>query len=282
MEGEEKVENRIDKRLKYVVLDEENKDKKFMFSSAYEIFYEIYQLNKEQLQYTLVVSKERHRLEEAQQACIAVLGVETEPTDSFLPCKLVVESLELTTVGELNKAFCREKIIPLVMIETQRMLIREIEVEDIDALYQLYEGEELTDFVDKLYEDRALEMAYISDYIRLIYCFYDLGMWMLWNKETGEIIGRAGVEPMEYKGEQVLELGYVIRKDNRQKGYAREACEAILEYVKTLEVYPFVDAIIYSENTISIDFIQTLGFEQISEEMKGKKRAQRWRKILHF
>jgi len=282
MKGGEKMENVIDKSLKYVVLDKENKDEKFKFSCAFKIFYEIHQLNEDQYQYTLVVSKERDRLEEAQQASIAVLGVETEPADLFLPCKFVVESLELTTVSELNKVFCRERNIPLVMIETKRMLIREIEVKDIDALYQLYEGEELTEFVDKLYDDRALEIAYVSDYIRLIYHFYDLGMWMLWDKETGKIIGRAGVEPMKYKGDRVLELGYVIGKDNRQKGYAREACESILEYIKSLEVYPFVDAIIYSENTISIEFIKTLGFEQISEEMKGKKRAQRWRKILHF
>ncbi len=278
MKGGEKM----DKKLKYVVLDEENKNKNFLFSGAYEIFYQINHLNKDQYQQTLVISKKRDKLEEAQKANIAVLGVETEPTDSFLPCKLVVERLDLTTAGELNKAFCREKEIPLIVMETKRLLIREIEKKDIDALYQLYQGEEVNDFVDKLHEDRELEAAYISDYIRLIYRFYDLGMWMLWDKETGKIIGRAGVEPMEYKGEQVLELGYIIGKESRQKGYAREACEAILEYVKSLEEYQFVDAVIYSGNSISMDFIKTLGFEIISEEMKGKKRAQRWRKILHF
>lgn len=278
MKGGEKM----DKKLKYVVLDEENKNKNFLFSGAYEIFYQINHLNKDQYQQTLVISKKRDKLEEAQKANIAVLGVETEPTDSFLPCKLVVERLDLTTAGELNKAFCREKEIPLIVIETKRLLIREIEKKDMDALYQLYQGEEVNDFVDKLHEDRELEAAYISDYIRLIYRFYDLGMWMLWDKETGKIIGRAGVEPMEYKGEQVLELGYIIGKESRQKGYAREACEAILEYVKSLEEYQFVDAVIYSGNSISMDFIKTLGFEIISEEMKGKKRAQRWRKILHF
>ena len=278
MKGGEKM----DKKLKYVVLDEENKNKNFLFSGAYEIFYQINHLNKDQYQQTLVISKKRDKLEEAQKANIAVLGVETEPTDSFLPCKLVVERLDLTTAGELNKAFCREKEIPLIVMETKRLLIREIEKKDMDALYQLYQGEEVNDFVDKLHEDRELEAAYISDYIRLIYRFYDLGMWMLWDKETGKIIGRAGVEPMEYTGEQVLELGYIIGKESRQKGYAREACEAILEYVKSLEEYQFVDAVIYSGNSISMDFIKTLGFEIISEEMKGKKRAQRWRKILHF
>lgn len=278
MKGGEKM----DKKLKYVVLDEENKNKNFLFSGAYEIFYQMNHLSKDQYQQTLVISKKRDKLEEAQKANIAVLGVETEPTDSFLPCKLVVERLDFTTAGELNKAFCREKEIPLIVMETKRLLIREIEKKDIDALYQLYQGEEVNDFVDKLHEDRELEAAYISDYIRLIYRFYDLGMWMLWDKETGKIIGRAGVEPMEYKGEQVLELGYIIGKESRQKGYAREACEAILEYVKSLEEYQFVDAVIYSGNSISMDFIKTLGFEIISEEMKGKKRAQRWRKILHF
>lgn len=278
MKGGEKM----DKKLKYVVLDEENKNKNFLFSGAYEIFYQMNHLSKDQYQQTLVISKKRDKLEEAQKANIAVLGVETEPADSFLPCKLVVERLDLTTAGELNKAFCREKEIPLIVIETKRLLIREIEKKDMDALYQLYQGEEVNDFVDKLHEDRELEAAYISDYIRLIYRFYDLGMWMLWDKETGKIIGRAGVEPMEYKGEQVLELGYIIGKESRQKGYAREACEAILEYVKSLEEYQFVDAVIYSGNSISMDFIKTLGFEIISEEMKGKKRAQRWRKILHF
>lgn len=272
----------MEKKLVYVILDKENKDKEFLFSNEVLILYEFDQLTKEQEENTLVVSGDRERLELAASKNMAVLGVEIKATTLFLPCKLVVERLDLTTIVELEKAFYREKGIPLLVMETKRMLIREIEVSDMDALYQIYQGEELTGFVEPLYEDRDLETAYLKDYIKLIYRFYDFGLWMLWDKETGEVIGRAGVEPMEYEGELVLELGYVIAENKRRQGYAREACEGIIDYIEKLGEYPFIDAIIYSGNNISIEFIQSLGFEKISQEKKGKKMAQRWRKILHL
>lgn len=272
----------MEKKLNYVILDEENKEQNFIFSTVYQIAYQFDQLTKEQREETLVVSGDRDRLELAIKEKMAVLGVEKEPSSIFLPCKLVIERLDFTTASELEKAFCREKEIPLIVMETKRMHVREVEVEDMDALYMIYKGEENTGFVEPLYIDRELEAEYLRDYIKSIYQFYDFGLWMLWDKETGEAIGRAGVEPMEYEGEFVLELGYIIAQEKRRKGYAREACEAILDHIKNLEEYPFVDAIIYSENIISIHFIQSLGFKMIFQEKKDKKIAQRWRKILHF
>ncbi len=52
-------------------------------------------------------------------------------------------------------------------------------------------------------EEREYQQAYIEQ----MYRFYGYGMWIVCDRNTGELIGRAGVEHREELGGE-LELGY--------------------------------------------------------------------------
>ena len=54
------------------------------------------------------------------------------------------------------------------------------------------------------------------------------GMWIIEEKATGKIIGRAG---FEYVDDETVSLGFVIRKSERKKGYAYEACLLCLNFL---------------------------------------------------
>lgn len=60
--------------------------------------------------------------------------------------------------------------------------------------------------------------------------FLEYGLWLVFEKKSGELIGRAGIENREIDGVTCCEIGYLIRRDMQHKGYAYEACQAILEY----------------------------------------------------
>ena len=53
-------------------------------------------------------------------------------------------------------------------------------------------------------------------------------MWVLEDRESGQVIGRAGLEYKE--GFEGLELGFMLGVAYQHQGYAYEACSAILSY----------------------------------------------------
>ena len=269
-------------KLEILILDSDYSDQKVPIKEEFRVVYDWQNLSINERQNALLISGEEAKIQEANNHEIAVLGLETVKKDIFLPCTYIIEDLFSLTKQEAERIYAREKNIPVVVMETDRMIIREMSEKDIDLLYLLYEDAENTHYVEPLFSNREEEIAYINDYSRMIYRFYDLGMWLLFHKETGELIGRAGVEPMDHEGETVLELGYLIGRKWQRQGFATESCNGILEYVRQMEQYPYVDALIELENTESIGFIQSLGFEKLKTDRIGKKPMERWRKILLF
>ena len=57
-------------------------------------------------------------------------------------------------------------------------------------------------------------------------------MWVITLKESEEVVGRAGLEYKE--GFDGLEIGFMLGKEHQHKGYAYEACKAILEYANEI------------------------------------------------
>lgn len=145
------------------------------------------------------------------------------------------------------------------------MVIREMCPDDIDAIYKIYEGNNLK-YMENLYEDRNKEYEYIKDYQKYIYNFYDFGIWLFEDKKTGEIIGRGGVEyKIDDAENRNAELGYIIKKDRQRQGYAFEALSAVLDFVAEYFDVREVRAVIHPENTASVRLIEKLGFSYDSE-----------------
>ena len=78
-------------------------------------------------------------------------------------------------------------------------------------------------------------------------------------RATGELVGYAGFDVMEFEGAQWLELGYRLIRSARGKGYATEACATILAQASLLfggEVLGVVDP----ANSASKRVLDKVGF----------------------
>jgi len=102
------------------------------------------------------------------------------------------------------------------ILKTERILIRESKVEDVDIFYRIYSDPGITDYTEKLFDDIEDEKRYMQKYIREIYGFYGFGIWTLVLRQTGEIIGRAGITMRD--GYDIPEIGYIIGKKFQKKG----------------------------------------------------------------
>lgn len=177
-------------------------------------------------------------------------------------CERLEEGCELT--GDyLERVFRRYRGLPWTILETDRCILRETTVEDVDSFFEIYNDPEITKFTEGLYPTPADEKAYTREYIKKVYEYFEFGVWTVLLKETGEIIGRAGLsvrEACDYP-----ELGFVIGKNWQGKGVAFEVCEAILEYGKNEFEFDTFQAVVRNENIPSINLLRKLGFERRDE-----------------
>ncbi len=158
--------------------------------------------------------------------------------------------------GYLRRILCKARKMPVLITETDRLIIRESMVEDGSAFYELYQDEASRKYLEALpiEEKDSVEQnikeyeRYITDYQKGQYAFYEYGMWSIVEKASGRCIGRAGVE-LQAEG---FSLGYALLPQFRGKGYVTEACMAVLEYSKECEYADKIYVKIARENEASL------------------------------
>lgn len=181
--------------------------------------------------------------------------------DGFIPWGVdyVILGWEAFNAAEFFDAYLRVTHATRTILTTDRLIIRESTVEDVDEFYRIYAEEGITDFTEKLFDDPEDEKRYMQNYIREIYGFYGFGVWTLALKETGKVIGRAGISVRD--GFDDPEIGYVLEKKYQKKGLAYEACSAIIDYFKENYSFERIMALSEAGNTAGNGLLQKLGFE---------------------
>lgn len=184
--------------------------------------------------------------------------------------RYAVESLAELDIEYLERVRRRYNHIPWDIGETDRCLIRELSLSDLPALYELYDKPGMTDYVEPLY-DYETELEYQKAYIENMYGFYEYGMWLVFSKETGKLIGRAGLEHDE--------LGYMIAPELQNRGYATEVCRFIIDYARENTDFEELYCRIDERNTASVRLAKKLGFTN-SGHMDDNINASIYRKNI--
>lgn len=198
----------------------------------------------------------------------AALYTENNRKSSFSKVLYCIEDIELMSYDRVNKMWQRHFKIPWTITITDRLVIREQTIDDIPALYEIYSDRDAVKYTEDLYEDPADERDYLQKYIDNQYRFFEFGMWAVTLKDSGTLIGRAGLSARE--GYDALEIGYILGKPYRGYGYAKEAVTAIIEYAeRELDVHDFA-AFSKEQNKDSIRLLESIGFMRSGRaEIKG-------------
>ena len=127
-----------------------------------------------------------------------------------------------------------------MIIETERLFLREMTENDFDALYKVLADSDIMQHYPYTF-DEARVSKWIQRNIER-YQIYGFGLWTVCLKETGEMIGDCGLTMQLINGQIKPEIGYHIRADKQRNGYAREAAIAVRDW--TFHNTPF--HIVYS------------------------------------
>ena len=200
-------------------------------------------------------------LRQAKERGIAAAAFENKdyPEEKRTDSPVLLQGFAEVDLNYIERIWQRKQGIPWRILETRRCYLRELELADLDDLYELYAGKGMTDYIEPLYA-REEEEAYQRAYIQNMYGFYGYGMWLVKEKGTDMLIGRAGLEQRELDGEFELELGYAIAVPYQRQGYALEVCRAILDYAWEKLGYGRVNCLIEPENAASLGLVKKLGF----------------------
>ncbi len=169
----------------------------------------------------------------------------------------------------VERVYRRLKGMPWNILRTARCLIRETVPGDVDAFYQIYSHPAITEYMEGLYPDVEEERQYVRDYIEKVYTFFGFGVWTVVERESGAVIGRAGFSYRE--GFEEPELGFTIGVPWQRRGYAEEACRAVLSYGWSALEFEQVQALVEPGNVPSIKLCEKLGFRKIADVNVGKK-----------
>lgn len=167
----------------------------------------------------------------------------------------LLEAPAEVSVDYLNLVYCHEKKCPATVAETKRCYIREMTGEDMDALYEILTDEETAKYLPAKAGTKEEEMEKLVSYVSCVYSFFGYGYWGVFDKTTGELIGRAGFK----EGAYPLEAGYVIKRSEWGKGLATEVLTELVRYAEEELGYTEIYANIDERNTASLRVAEKCG-----------------------
>lgn len=141
--------------------------------------------------------------------------------------------------------------------ETQRLYLREMNQADFAALSRILQDEETMYAYNGAFSDEETQDWLDRQLAR--YRRYGFGLWAVILKETDEMIGQCGITVQPWKDREVLEVGYLLRRDCWHKGFATEAARACRDYAFTKLDAEAVYSIIRDTNTASQKVAQRNG-----------------------
>ena len=158
-----------------------------------------------------------------------------------------------------------------MILETERLVLKRFVMDDLDALFELYQDSEIRRYFPEGVLDHDQTKEELEWFLNGHPRFPELGLWATVNKETGEFMGRCGLLPWTIEDHQEVEVAYLLGKKFWGQGFASEAALAIVRYAfEDLDLSRLI-CLIDPENLASIKVAERIGmsFEQRVDGIDG-------------
>lgn len=154
-----------------------------------------------------------------------------------------------------------------LILETDRLILREMRHEDAEALFEMDKNPDVHKY---LWQKPFTKIEEIHDYIELVrnqYSTNKIGRFSTIIKETDELIGWTGIkfvnDHIENGNTNFYDYGYRLNEKFWNKGYATEASKAWLDYGFNQMKIHEMNAYTHAENGASNQVLQKVGFNFI-------------------
>ena len=150
-----------------------------------------------------------------------------------------------------------------MILETERLFLREMKESDFDALYEVLADADSMQHYPYTFDESRVRKWIQRNIER--YRIFGFGLWAVCLKETGEMIGDCGLTMQLIDGEIKPEIGYHIRSDKQRNGYAKEAAIAVRDWTFNNTPFQIVYSYMKYTNEPSVKTAISYGCKQVDE-----------------
>ena len=150
-----------------------------------------------------------------------------------------------------------------MIIETERLFLREMKENDFDALYEVLADSDIMRHYPYTFDESRVRNWIQRNIER--YRIFGFGLWAVCLKETGEMIGDCGITLQLIDGQIKPEIGYHIRADKQRNGYAKEAAIAVRDWTFNNTPFQIVYSYMKYTNEPSVKTAISYGCKQVDE-----------------
>lgn len=148
----------------------------------------------------------------------------------------------------------------LKILETQRLNLRELNLEDAGFILELLNEPAFVRFIgDRGVKNLSDARAYLTGGPIASYARYGFGLWLVQLKSTGESLGICGLVKRDTLPD--FDIGYAFLERYWLKGYASEAAQAVKTYALEVLGVKRLMAVTDQENAGSIKVIEKIGLK---------------------
>ncbi len=146
------------------------------------------------------------------------------------------------------------------ILETERLLLRELVDEDSEALAMVLSDKDSMKYYPHEFSHEEVK-AWIA-WNRRNYREYGFGLWAVIRKEDSSFLGDCGITMQNIDNNYLPEIGFHIISAYRRKGYASEAAIGVMEFVR--EKHGFIKLYSYCEeaNLASLAVMRKIGMKR--------------------
>lgn len=173
---------------------------------------------------------------------------------------LIVDSFEDIDTDFLIRLFKHKNKIPCKIAETNRTVIRELCAQDIDEVVKISREEHILKFVEDGRVPEEEQKEKLLAYIDNIYRFYDYGIWGIFDRADGSLIGLISLDLLTSTDEVRYETGFFIRRERLGQGFAKEAIEMVIDYAGNKLSASKLIAVTDYENMPARSLLEKCGF----------------------
>jgi len=154
----------------------------------------------------------------------------------------------------------------IIFLETKRLILKRPSLNQLEDLFVLQSDPEVMKYIgsgprkkEKIIEATESAIKHYND--------HGFSMCSIYEKETGEFVGQAGLIYLEYNDNQPdIEVGYRLHKKFWNKGYATEIAIALIKWGFEHLAVDHLIAVINPENIKSKNVLERAGMSVVGKE----------------
>lgn len=162
----------------------------------------------------------------------------------------------------------RQLLLPLMNLDTGRLIIRRIKMEDAEPLFESFSDAESARLDTGSEPFETMEGEYMESFETIV---GDDTRYAIVEKASGKAVGLINLTTKTDRQVETMEVGYCINPSSQRKGYAFEAVSTLLDFLQKHLHLDLVLANCVELNIPSQNMLKKLGFQY-----EGRKHKAFW------